>query len=106
MWSFLQLLAVLLAAFGLVCLGWLAMGWLLLPGVEPVRAVVEARGNGEGLEQTVKALLWLRRTGLWRGAVVIDDHGLDERGAALARALCAQRGVYFTGDDPDSIGPA
>lgn len=106
MWSFLQFLAALLAAFGLVSLGWLAMGWLLLPGVDPVRAVVEARADGEGLEQTVKALLWLRRTGLWRGAIVIDDHGLDEKGAALARALCAQRGVYFTGDDPDSIGPA
>ena len=101
-----QFLAVLLAAFGLVSLGWLAVGWLLLPGVCPVRAVVEARGPGDGLEQTVKALLWLRRTGLWRGAIVIDDHGLDEGGAALARALAVQRGVYFTGDDPDRIGPA
>ena len=104
--SVFELLAVLLAAFGLVSLGWMALGWLLLPGVCPIRAVVEARGPGEGLEQTVKALLWLRRTGLWRGAVVIDDHGLDEGGAALARALAAQRGVYFTGDNPDCIGPA
>lgn len=106
MTEILPFLAVLLAAFGLVGLGWLALGWLLLPGVCPVRAVVEARGAGDGLEQTVKALLWLRRTGLWRGAVVIDDCGLDEGGAALARALAAQRGVYFTGDDPDRIGPA
>ena len=106
MTEILQFLTVLLAAFGLVGLGWLAVGWLLLPGVDPVRAVVEARGTGEGLEQTVKALLWLRRTGLWRGAIVIDDHGLDERGAALARALASRRGVYFTGDDPDLIGPA
>ena len=97
---------MLLASFGLVRLGCLAVGWLLLPGVCPVRAVVEARGPGDGLEQTVKALLWLRRTGLWRGAIVIDDHGLDEGGAALARTLAAQRGVYFTGDDPDRIGPA
>ena len=100
-----EFFAMLLAAFGLVGLVWLAVGWLLLPGVCPVRAVVEARGPGEGLEQTVKALLWLRRTGLWRGAVVIDDHGLDEAGAALARALAEQRGVYFTGDDPDRVGP-
>lgn len=104
MTELLPFLAVLLAAFGLVSLGWLALGWLLLPGVCPVRAVVEAREAGDGLEQTVKALLWLRRTGLWRGAIVIDDHGLDERGAALARTLAAHRGVYFSGDDPDRIG--
>ena len=103
--SVFELLAVLLAAFGLVSLVWLAVGWLLLPGVCPVRAVIPARAGGDGLEQTVKALLWLRRTGLWRGAIVIDDHGLDGRGAALARALAGQRGVYFTGDDPDRIGP-
>lgn len=106
MTSVFQFLAVLLAAFGLVSLGWLAIGWLLLPGVCPARAVVEARGPGDGLEQTVKSLLWLRRTGLWRGAIVIDDHGLDEEGAALARALAAHRGVYFTGDGPDRIGAA
>ena len=95
--SVFEFLAVLLAAFGLVSLVWLAVGWLLLPGVCPVRAVIQARADGDGL--------WLRRTGLWRGAVVIDDHGLDERGAALARTLAGQRGVYFTGDDPDRIGP-
>ena len=103
--SVFEFLAVLMAAFGLVSLGWLALGALLLPGVCPARMVVDAQGGGEGLEQSVKALLWLRRTGLWRGAVVIDDHGLDERGAALARTLAGQRGVYFTGDDPDRIGP-
>lgn len=100
----LQFLAVLLAAFGLVSLGWLAVGWLLLPGVDPVRAVVDARSSGDGLEQTVKALLWLRRAGLWRGPIVIEDMGLDQRGAALARALAAHRGVYFTGDEPDRVG--
>ena len=76
--SVFEFLAVLLAAFGLVSLVWLAVGWLLLPGVCPVRAVIQARADG---------------------------HGLDERGAALARTLAGQRGVYFTGDDPDRIGP-
>ena len=49
--------------------------------------VVDAQGDGGGLEQTVKALLWLRRTGLWWGEVVIRDRGLDAGGLALARAL-------------------
>ena len=99
----LQFLAVLLAAFGLVCLGWLAVGALLLPGVCPARMVVDAKGSGGGLEQTVKALLWLRRTGLWWGDVVIEDCGLNREGAALAQALGAQNGVEFSSDDYDRI---
>lgn len=98
-----QFLAVLLAAFGLVSLGWLALGALLLPGVCPARMVVDARDSGEGLEQTVKALLWLRRTGLWWGEVVIEDCGLDRDGEALARALAEQPGVAFSQDDFDRI---
>ena len=103
MTELLSFLAVLLAAFGLVSLGWLALGWLLLPGVCPVRAVVEAHGAGEGLEQSVKALLWLRRTGLWWGQVVIKDCGLNREGMALARRLEEQSGVEFFPDDFDRI---
>ena len=99
----LQFLAVLLAAFGRVCLGWLAVGALLLPGGCPARMVVDAKGSGDGLEQTVKALLWLRRTGLWWGDVVIEDCGLNREGAALAQALGAQNGVEFSSDDYDRI---
>ena len=99
----LQFLAVLLAAFGLVCLGWLAVGALLLPGVCPARMVVDAKGSGDGLEQTVKALLWLRRTGLWWGEVVIKDRGLDAGGLALAQALAERQGVVFSQDGPDCV---
>lgn len=99
----LDFLTALLAAFGLVSIGWLALGALLLPGRCPVCLTVAARGGGEGLEQTVKALLWLRRTGLWRGELVIEDRGLDEGGAALARALAGENGVSFSGDAPDRI---
>lgn len=98
-----QFLAALLAAFGLVSLVWLAVGALLLPGVCPARMVVDARGDGAGLEQTVKALLWLRRTGLWWGDVVIEDCGLDRDGEALARSLGSQNGVEFSADDFDRI---
>lgn len=98
-----QFLAVLLAAFGLVSLGWLALGALLLPGVCPARMVIEARGGGEGLEQTVKALLWLRRTGLWWGEVVIEDCGLSRKGEALARALAQRGDVAFSQDQFDTV---
>ncbi len=98
-----QFLAALLAAFGLVGLGWLAMGALLLPGGCPARMVVDAQGDGGGLEQTVKALLWLRRTGLWWGEVVIRDRGLDAGGLALARALAEGPGVRFEDGGWDSV---
>ncbi len=90
---FFEVLLSLLAAFGLVCLIWLGLGWLLLPLRCPVRVILEARGNGEGLEQGVRALLWLRRTGLLRGTVVIRDSGLDDQGLALARDLSLRDGV-------------
>ena len=97
----LDFLTALLAAFGLICLAWLGLGWLLRPaGGCPTRMVVAARGGGEGLEQTVKALLWLRRTGLWRGELVIEDRGLDGDGLALARALAGKSGVSLSGGAP------
>lgn len=87
-----QIFAVL-AVFGTACLVWLAYGWLLLPGSCPVQAVVLACGEGEGLEHTVKGLLWLRRTGLWHGTVSIRDTGLSREGLLLARTLARQEGV-------------
>ena len=98
-----QFLAILLAGFGMVSLGWLALGTLLLPGRCAARFTVSARDGGEGLEQTVRGLLWLRRTGLWRGEIVIEDCGLDGDGAALARMLAEKSGVCFSGDAPDRI---
>lgn len=84
-------------------LGWLGLGALLLPGVCPARMVVDAQGCGDGLEQTIKALLWLRRTGLWWGEVVIRDRGLDAGGEALAQALARRSGVSFHQDRWDSV---
>ena len=52
MGSVLELLVVLLAAFGLVCLAWLVFGKLVLPvGQEGTRTVaqVTAQGSGSGL---------------------------------------------------------
>ena len=98
MTEMIQFFAILLAAFGLVSLGWLVLGALLLPGRCDARLTVSARGGGEGLEQTVKGLLWLRRTGLLRGEVVIEDCGLDGDGLALAWALAGKSGVSFSGD--------
>lgn len=99
---FFEILLALLAAFGLVCLYWTAFGRMVLPigGRDAeVRAVVIARGRGEGLEQAVAGLLWLRRTGLWRGTVLLRDGGLTPEGVELARRLALRPGVGFEGND-------
>ena len=91
-----ELFETLLAAFGLTCLVWLVYGRLVLPvgaGDTRTQAVVCAGGAGAGLEQTVAALRWLRRTGLWRGRIVIRDCGLDPSGRAAAMALAMEPGV-------------
>ena len=90
---FFEICGVLLAAIGIACLIWAAFGRLLLPGVCPVRAVVTGTGGGDGLEQTVKGLLWLRDAGFWNGVVVIEDGGLDQAGRLLAQTLARQDGV-------------
>lgn len=93
-----EVILALLAVFGLVCLLWLGVGWLLLPLRCPVRVVLEVRGEGQGLEQTVRALLWLRRAGLWQGTVAIRDQGLDSGGVRLAEALSERDGVELLHD--------
>ena len=81
----------LLAAVGLLALGWLTFGRLLTPvggsGGGPVYAVVPASGDGAHLEQDVKGLLWLRGAELARFTIVIADGGLAGTGRAVAAAL-------------------
>ena len=93
-----QVVLALLAAAGLLALGWTLFGRLLVPagGSGAVYAVVPAAGDGSGLEQTVKGLLWLRSGDLARFTIVIADGGLDPAGRAAAAALLARdRGIVL-----------
>lgn len=77
----------LLAALGLLGLCWLLLGRLLLPIPLALTVSLTGYGDGVGLEQGVKALHWLRRTGLWRGEILILDGGMSPQGLAVARRL-------------------
>ena len=89
--AMLQVILALLAATGLLALGWMLFGRLVAPiGGGPVYAVVPAAGDGAGLERDVKGLLWLRGGELARFTIVIADNGLDPAGRAVAAALLAQ----------------
>lgn len=79
------------AVLAALCLGillcWL-LGRLLLPVPAPgVKVVVTGRNGGETLEQTLRALYWLRSMGLLRGTVIIDTAELTAEGRALAAEL-------------------
>ena len=87
----------ILCVIGMACAVWFAYGWLLLPVPCPVRAVISASGAGEGLEQTVRGLLWLQRTGLWHGDIAIRDEGLSHVGVTLALTLARKDGIEFYG---------
>ena len=52
-----------------------------------VSTVVTARGSAEGLEQTLKGLIWLEENGIVVARILIVDCGMDEEGLALARLL-------------------
>ena len=77
--------AALVAA---VCGGCLLYGWLLCPHCDAgICAVVWAQGDGEGVEQRVRCLMWLHRCGLLRCTVAVADTGLSEEGQQLVALL-------------------
>ena len=83
-----EIVLTVLCLMGLGLLVWCLMGRLVcpVPGQE-VLAVLEGQGDGGGLEQSVRALMWLRSLGLLRCPVVIVDLGLDREGLAVAQRL-------------------
>lgn len=89
----LECAVTLLAVFGLLSLCGLVYSRLVLPVAGNTLAVIPVSGNGGMLEQNVAGLLWLRKTGLWQGNIIILDRGLDTEGLALAHQLAQRDGV-------------
>ena len=88
MGAFLELAGAVAAAMGLAALLWWQLGRLLRPLPAPgVKILVPGQGNGGQLEQTLRALYWLRGMGLLRGGIVIETEHLTPAGLALAEAL-------------------
>ena len=91
----LEVILALLAAVGLLALGWLLFGKLLTPvggsSEGTVYAVVSACGDGANLERDVTGLLWLRGGELARFSIVIADGGLNDVGKAAVSALVERK---------------
>ena len=83
-----QVFLVFLAACGVILLGWALLGLLLEPvfGREMV-TLYFVRGNGEGMEQRVRAYGWLRDGKITGGRMVLVDCGLTKSGLDAAQLL-------------------
>lgn len=86
--------ATALALSALICVCYtvcLLYSYLLRPAtMKGTWAVVWGFGEGEGLEQRVRSLVWLQSCGLLRCRLVLADGGLDESGRALAVRLAGR----------------
>lgn len=91
----LEIVMALLAAFGMLALGWLLFGRLLVPlGVDiPICVIVPTRGDGAGLEQSVNGLLWLAAGKMPGARIMIVNMGLTSAGEKRAQLLARRSGV-------------
>ena len=83
-----EVLLTALCSAGLALAAWWLFGRLLrpIPGTQ-MRVVLRGEGDGSGLEQAVRSLMWLRSLGLLSCPVTILDEGLTDEGRWLAQEL-------------------
>lgn len=85
-----ETILALLGAALLLCLNRWIFTRLISPhqaGALPVFAVLPATGDGQGLEQALRHLDWLRTEKLSRFTVVLVDSGLTPEGLDTVQAL-------------------
>lgn len=91
MYVIMEVLLALLVLTCLCCIACILYGKLLRPNsAQGTWAVVWGFGAGEGMEQRVRSLMWLRSCGLLCCNLVLADGGLDESGRALAVRLAGR----------------
>ncbi|MGM9521912.1 MAG: hypothetical protein ACI3VB_05480 [Oscillospiraceae bacterium] len=75
---------------------WSVRGMLLTPVIRredvDVFAVIRARGEAAGLEQTVRGLLWLGDSGKAEMGLIIVDDGMTQEAHRRAEMLAEQSG--------------
>lgn len=96
-------LVALLASIGLASIMWTVVRAVLFAGPEVRRelaVLLPAQGDGERLEEQVRALQALRRERLLSGRALLVDCGLTGEGRKLAEALVREyRWVSLCGRD-------
>ena len=64
-----------------------------------VLTIIRARGEAEGLEQTVKGIQWLRDSGRMETELFIADAGMDVEARRRAEVLALKDGARICGSD-------
>lgn len=91
MYPVLVALLALISMIGMCCTVCMLYSQMLRPhAAHGTWAVVWGFGSGEGMEQRVRSLMWLRSCGLLRCSLMLADGGLDEEGRALAVRLAGR----------------
>ncbi len=102
-----EVLLPAVCTFGLALAVLWLFGRLLRPAPAGLtRVLIPGRGNGGALEQSVRAIIWLRGMGLLRCPIVIADVDLNPEGWELALRLTARWPdviVWPVDDLPDYI---
>ena len=87
----LRILFAFAAAAALMILLWLIRGVMLIPvrvgANERLSVVVTVTGAAPELENTVDALLWLRRNGTLRAQILVRDAGMEPNTRQAAELL-------------------
>ncbi len=85
----LEVLAAFLLCAGIGTCFWCVAGAVLLPADRRCGAVVtlHLQGDADGLEQELRALRWLHKSGLYCAEVQLYDCGLSDEGRKLAEKL-------------------
>ncbi len=87
----LEVWSAALCVLGLTGLLWCLLGRLLRPlPCGSAYILLPGRGEGDHLEHTVRAFIWLRSLGMIQSPILIADLGLSLRGRELALRLCAR----------------
>lgn len=91
MYLLLGTILAIICLSGLCCTACMLYSQMLRPhSAQGTWAVVWGFGSGEGLEQRVRSLMWLRSCGLLCCTVVLADGGLNEEGRGLAVRLAGR----------------
>lgn len=92
--SFLQIPIAIAAIAIIFWVAWSLFGSLKTPvrsgKSTGVTTVITAQDSGEGLEQTLKSLIWLQENGTVPGQIILADAGLNEEGRILTRLIVKQ----------------
>lgn len=100
-----EVVIAVLVVSAVIALIWTAVGIVLTP-VRCGRGgsmctVLRITGNFPELEQAVKGILWLKKSGIMDTEIIIADWGMDEETRQIAELMCEKYGKIVICDSKE-----